>query len=65
MALDPEELEPKKKKPAPRDLEGLGVGELNDYIAELQAEIERARAVIARKQGHKAGAEAFFKPRGA
>ncbi len=63
MAIDPEELEPKKQKPKPRDLEGLGVAELQDYIAELEAEIARARAAIAAKQDHRSGAEAFFKKR--
>ena len=63
MALDPEELEPKKVKPQPRDLEGLGVAELQDYIAGLEGEIARARAAIARKQDHRSGAEAFFKKR--
>lgn len=63
MAIDPEELEPKKQKPKPRDLEGLGVTELQDYIADLEAEIARARAAIAKKQDHRSGAEAFFKKR--
>jgi uncharacterized small protein (DUF1192 family) len=63
MAIDPEELEPKKQKPKPRDLEGLGVTELEDYIADLEAEIARARAAIANKQDHRSGAEAFFKKR--
>ena len=63
MAIDPEELEPKKTKPQPRDLEGLGVAELQDYIAGLEAEIARARAAIAKKQDHRSGAEAFFKKR--
>ncbi len=63
MAIDPEELEPKKQKPKPRDLEGLGVAELQDYIADLEAEIARARAAIAKKQDHRSGAEAFFKKR--
>ena len=39
----------------------MAIGELNDYIAGLQAEIDRARAAIAAKQDHKSGAEAFFK----
>ena len=63
MAIDPEDLEPKKQKPKPRDLEGLSVSELQDYIADLEAEIARAKAAIARKQDHRSGAEAFFKKR--
>lgn len=63
MAIDPEDLEPRKPKPKPRDLEGLGVSELQDYIADLEAEIARAKAVIARKQDHRSGAEAFFRKR--
>jgi uncharacterized small protein (DUF1192 family) len=63
MAVDPEELEPKKQKPKPHDLEGLGVAELQDYIADLEAEIARAKAAIAKKQDHKSGAEAFFNKR--
>jgi uncharacterized small protein (DUF1192 family) len=42
-------------------LGGWSVDELNAYIANLQAEIERARGVIAGKQSHRAGADAFFK----
>ena len=63
MALDTDDLEPKKPKPKPRDLEGLGVAELEDYIAELQGEIARAEAAIAKKQDHRSGAESFFKKR--
>jgi len=63
MAIDPEDLEPKKQKPKPRDLEGLGVAELRDYLADLEAEIARAKAAIARKEDHRSGAEAFFKKR--
>lgn len=64
MALDTDDLEPRKPpKPQPRELDGLGVAELEDYIEALQGEIERARAVIARKQSHRSGAEAFFKKR--
>ena len=61
MAIDPEELEPKKQKPKPRDLEGLGVAELENYIAELEAEIARARAEIAAKRKQRGGADALFK----
>jgi len=64
MALDTDDLEPPKKlKPQPRELDGLGVAELEAYIGELEGEIARARAAIARKQSHRSGAEAFFKKR--
>ncbi|MBP2230687.1 uncharacterized small protein (DUF1192 family) [Azospirillum agricola] len=56
-----EDLEPRTAKPAPKDLNVLGVAELNDYIAGLEAEIARARAAIAAKQAQKSAAEAFFR----
>lgn len=59
--MDFEDLEPRKQPPKPRDLSGWSVDELNAYIANLEAEIERARATIASKQSHRAGAEAFFR----
>jgi uncharacterized small protein (DUF1192 family) len=63
MALDSDELEPRKPKPQPRELDTLSVAELESYIENLEGEIARARAVIARKQSHRSGAEAFFKKR--
>ena len=39
----------------------MSVGELNDRIAGLEAEIERARQNIAAKQEHRGDAESFFK----
>jgi uncharacterized small protein (DUF1192 family) len=59
--VDFEDLEPRKQPPKPRDLSSWGVAELNAYIANLQAEIDRAQAVIAGKQAHRAGADALFK----
>jgi uncharacterized small protein (DUF1192 family) len=59
--MDFEDLEPRKRPPKPRDLSSWSVDELNDYIANLQAEIARARDVIQSKQGHRAAADAFFK----
>jgi uncharacterized small protein (DUF1192 family) len=59
--MDFEELEPRKQAPKPRDLSSWGVDELNDYIANLQGEIERVEAVIKSKQGHRSAADAFFK----
>ncbi|MEX0922741.1 MAG: DUF1192 domain-containing protein [Rhodovibrionaceae bacterium] len=60
--MDSDDLEPRKPaKSPPKDLESLGVEELEDYIADLQAELERVRAKLATKKDYKAGAEAFFK----
>ncbi len=42
-------------------LDGMGVAELEGYIAGLRAEIARAEAEIARKKGHKAAAEGVFR----
>lgn len=61
MAIDTDDLEPRARKPAPRNLEMLSVEELEAYIGELEAEIERTRASIAAKRSQRSGAEAFFK----
>lgn len=42
-------------------LDDFSVGALNDYIADLKAEIARAEAAIAAKQGARSAADAFFR----
>ena len=42
-------------------LDMLGIDELQAYIAALEAEIARVKAVIAAKDAHKAAAAAFFR----
>lgn len=42
------------------DLDGYSLGELDERIAELEAEISRARAAIARKSSGRAAADALF-----
>ena len=59
--MDPEDLEPRKKKVAPRDLDSLSVQELTDYIGEMEDEIARVKAKIAAKQAHLSGAASLFK----
>lgn len=59
--MDEEELEPRRKRPQPKDLSLMGVAELEAYIAELEAEIARVRAEITAKLGQRRGAEALFK----
>ena len=59
--MDLDELEPRKAKPQLRNLDPLSVEELGDYIAEMEAEIIRARQAITAKQSVRAGAESLFK----
>lgn len=59
--MDEEDLLPRKKKPAPRDLAPLAIAELEAYIGELEAEIARVRDEIAAKRKQRSGADALFK----
>ena len=61
MALEDEDLQPRTVKPKPKDLEPLSIEALENYIAELEAEIARVRAVIDAKRSHRSGAEALFR----
>lgn len=58
--MNPDELEPARPILKPVDLQQMGIDELNDYIATLEAEIARAEAMIAKKNAHKSGVEALF-----
>ena len=42
-------------------LDTIGIDELRDYIGELNDEIARVEADIDRKQSHRSAADAFFK----
>ena len=59
--MDLDDLEPRKQKPKPKDLDALGVEELQDYLAVLEAEAERVKQKIAAKQAYLSGAEGLFK----
>ncbi|MFQ6018831.1 MAG: DUF1192 domain-containing protein [Kiloniellaceae bacterium] len=59
--MDIEDLEPRNKRPQPKDLDNMGVAELEGYLRELEAEAERVRAKIEAKKSYLAGAEGFFK----
>ncbi len=59
--MDETELEPRSKPAQPKDLTTLGIEELENYIADLEAEIARVRVEIAAKRGQRLGAEALFK----
>ena len=59
--MDADDLEPRKAIAKPKDLDAMGIDELEDHIADLEAEIARVREKIAAKQSVKSGAEAVFK----
>ena len=62
--MDSDDLEPHKQKAtslASKDLDELSIEALNEYIAELKAEIARAEAAVGAKESARAGADAFFK----
>ncbi len=59
--IDADDLEPRRRPATPKPLDGLSIGELEAYIAELEAEIGRAREAIARKRDHRGAADALFR----
>jgi len=59
--MDLEELEPRKQKPQPRNLDVLSIEELNAYIEEMRAEILRVEEKIAAKKAHINAAAGIFK----
>jgi uncharacterized small protein (DUF1192 family) len=61
MAREDDDLEPRTKKPQPKNLDPMSVEDLRDYIGELKAEIARVEEKIKAKQAHAAAAQTFFK----
>lgn len=60
MMEDDDRPRPQPDRLHPLRLDGLGVVELEAYIAELRREIARAEAEIGRKRGHRSAADAVF-----
>ena len=61
MAIDAEDLEPRKTKPVLVDLEKMSLEELRDYITDMEQKIGRAQAAIDAKQAHRNSIEGVFK----
>lgn len=59
--MDIEDLEPRKIRPKPKDLDTMGVDELEAYLLDLQTEAERVQAKIDSKKSYLSGAHSFFK----
>jgi uncharacterized small protein (DUF1192 family) len=64
MAIDLDELMPRKPKPETvlgQDLTAMSVHELEARIAALEAEIVRSREALRARSATKSAADAFFK----
>ena len=64
MAIDLDELAPRKPKPETvmgQDLSAMSVQELEARIAALEAEIVRSREALRARATTKSAADAFFK----
>ncbi len=59
--MEEDDLAPRAQKPEPKKLELMSIEALNEYIAELEAEIARARETIAEKEAARTGADAVFR----
>ena len=63
MADQIDDEAPKTLRPKPVSLDPLSISDLEAYIGELEAEIERAKRTISTRRAHIGGAEALFKPK--
>jgi len=61
MAFDLDDLDPRQKKPNSKNLDAMNIEDLKEYLAVLQAEIERVEAKIKAKQSHASAAASIFK----
>jgi uncharacterized small protein (DUF1192 family) len=59
--VDEEDLTPRAQKPKPKNLAEMSIEALEEYVAELEAEIARTREAIAEKRKARAGAESVFR----
>jgi uncharacterized small protein (DUF1192 family) len=59
--FEDEDIAAQKQAPKKKDLTPLSIAELEDYIAEMEAEILRVREALAAKRRQRGGAESLFK----
>lgn len=59
--MEEQDLEPRTKRKKLKDLEVMSIEALEEYIAEMESEIERARVEITSKTDHRSAAEDVFK----
>ena len=61
MAFDLDDLDPRQKKPQPKNLDAMNIEDLKGYVAALKAEQARVEEKIKAKQSHAAAAASLFK----
>jgi uncharacterized small protein (DUF1192 family) len=61
MAFDLDDLDPRQKKPQPRNLDAMNIEDLREYADVLRAELARVEEKIRAKQSHAAAAASLFK----
>jgi uncharacterized small protein (DUF1192 family) len=59
--MDEEDLQPRKAIEKPKDLDLMGVEELEAYLAELEAEMTLVRSNIGEKKSYRGRASSLFK----
>ena len=59
--MDLDDLEPRKAIEKPKDLDSLGIEQLEAYLAELEAEAAQVKAKIESKKQYLSGAASLFK----
>lgn len=59
--MDLDDLEPRKAIEKPKDLDSLGIEQLEDYLAELESEVAQVKAKIEAKKQYLSGAASLFK----
>ena len=61
MAFELDDLDPRQKKPQPKNLDAMNIDDLKEYIAVLKAEIVRVEEKLKAKQSHASVAASLFK----
>jgi len=58
--MDTDDLEPTVEKNTIKDLEVMSIEALNDYVSDLEKEIERVLEAIGKKKAARGSAESVF-----
>ena len=59
--MDLDDLEPQRPRAKPKNLDDLGIDELEAYAAELESEISRVKSKIKAKRDYLSGADGLFR----